>query len=64
MPRAKNSSPIHNADIVAIRALALLGALALAIRFRPKTWLGIVFKALLANAAAIAAVIAFETLRS
>lgn len=53
---------IDNADIVAILALALLLALLLAIRFRPKTWLAIVIEALLANAAAFAAVIAVETL--
>ncbi|PMS19065.1 hypothetical protein C0Z18_14660 [Trinickia dabaoshanensis] len=53
---------IDNADIVAILALALLLALLLAIRFRPKTWLAIVMEALLANAAAFATVIALETL--
>lgn len=53
---------IDNADIVAILALALLLALLLAIRFRPKTWLGIVFEAVLANAAAFATVIAVEVL--
>ncbi|QCP50638.1 hypothetical protein FAZ95_16625 [Trinickia violacea] len=55
---------LHNADIVAIIALALLGALLLAIRFRPQTWRGIVVEAVLANAAAIAAVVAFEALVS
>jgi hypothetical protein len=55
---------LHNADIVAILALALLGALLLAIRFRPTTWRGILFEAVLANAAAIAAVVAFEALVS
>jgi len=53
---------IDNADIVAILALALLLALLLAMRFRPKTWLAIVVEALLANAAAFGAVIALETL--
>ncbi|CAB3711309.1 hypothetical protein [Trinickia soli] len=53
---------IGNADIVAILALALLVALLLAVRFRPKTWLGIVVEALLANAAAFAAVLAVEAL--
>lgn len=53
---------IDNADIVAILALALLLALLLAIRFRPKTWLGIVVEAILANAAAFATVIAVEVL--
>jgi len=53
---------LHNADIVMIIALALLGALLLALRFRPASWKGIVAKALAANAAAIAAVIAFEML--
>jgi hypothetical protein len=55
---------LHNSDIVAIIALALLGALLLAIRFRPRTWRGIVVEAVLANAAAIAAVVAFEALVS
>ncbi len=53
---------IDNGDIVAILALALLLALLLAVRFRPKTWLGIVVEALLANAAAFAAVIAVEAM--
>ncbi|HLX02622.1 MAG TPA: hypothetical protein VKS80_10970 [Trinickia sp.] len=55
---------LHNSDIVAIIALALLGALLLAIRFRPQTWRGILVEAVLANAAAIAAVVAFEALVS
>ncbi len=55
---------LHNADIVAIVALALLGALFLAICFRPMTWRAIVIEALLANAAAIASVVAFEILAS
>ncbi|WP_116135694.1 hypothetical protein [Trinickia diaoshuihuensis] len=53
---------IHNADIVAILALALLLALLLAIRFRPQSWVAIIVEAILANAAAFAAVIAVETL--
>jgi hypothetical protein len=53
---------LHNADIVMIIALALLGALLLALRFRPATWKGIVVEALAANAAAIVAVVAFEML--
>ncbi|MGF6599302.1 hypothetical protein P3T23_004023 [Paraburkholderia sp. GAS448] len=53
---------LHNADIVMIIALALLGALLLAVRFRPATWKGIVVEALAANLAAIAAVVAFEML--
>ncbi|TKC91604.1 hypothetical protein FAZ69_03925 [Trinickia terrae] len=55
---------LHNADVVAIIALALLGALLLAIRFRPMTWRGIVVEAILANAAAIAAVVAIEAIVS
>jgi len=55
---------LHNADIVMIIALALLGALLLAVRFRPASWKGIVVEALAANMAAIAAVIAFEMLVS
>lgn len=53
---------IHNVDMVAILALALLIALLLAVRFRPKTWLAIVFEAIVANAAAFAAVLAVEAL--
>lgn len=53
---------IDNGDIVAILALALLVALLLAIRFRPKTWLAIVLEAVLANAAAFGAVLAVEAL--
>jgi len=48
--------------MVAILALALLIALLLAVRFRPKTWLAIVLEAVLANAAAFAAVLAVEAL--
>ena len=53
---------LHNADIVTIIALALLGSLLLALRSRPATWKGLVIEALVANAAAIAAVMAFELL--
>ncbi|HTH76755.1 MAG TPA: hypothetical protein VL635_20395 [Trinickia sp.] len=53
---------IENADIVAILALALLIALLLAVRFRPKTWTAILLDAVLANAAAFGAVIAVEAL--
>ncbi|MFL9962606.1 hypothetical protein PQR02_16225 [Paraburkholderia sediminicola] len=53
---------LHNADIVMIITLALLGALLLALRFRPASWKGIVLEALAANAAAIAAIVAFEML--
>lgn len=53
---------IENADIVAILALALLIALLLAARFRPKTWLAVVLEALLANAAAFGTILAVEAL--
>ncbi|WP_431821725.1 hypothetical protein [Burkholderia sp. F1] len=53
---------VANADLVLILSLALGAALLLTLRFRPKTWRGIVFEALVANAAAIAAVLAFEAL--
>ncbi|UEP28763.1 MULTISPECIES: hypothetical protein [unclassified Burkholderia] len=53
---------LDNADLLLILALALGGALLLAARFRPKTWRGLLFDALLANLAAIAAVVAFEAL--
>ncbi|WP_144111635.1 hypothetical protein [Paraburkholderia sp. BCC1886] len=55
---------LHNADIVLIIALALLCSLLLAWRFRPATWRGVVVEALASNAAAIAAVVAVETLLS
>ncbi|WP_269506642.1 hypothetical protein [Burkholderia sp. IMCC1007] len=53
---------LGNADLVLILALALGGALLLALRCRPKTWRGLLFEALLANVAAIAAVITVEVL--
>ncbi|CAG4889838.1 hypothetical protein [Paraburkholderia saeva] len=53
---------LHNADIVMMIALALLGALVLAVRFKPASWKGIVVEAIAANLAAVAAVIAFEML--
>ncbi|AOI69747.1 hypothetical protein [Burkholderia ubonensis] len=53
---------LANADLVLILSLALGGALLLTLRFRPKTWLGIVFEAIVANAAAVAAVLAFDAL--
>jgi hypothetical protein len=53
---------LHNADVVMIIALALLCSLLLALRFRPASWKSIVVEALTANAAAIAAVVAFEML--
>lgn len=51
---------ISNADIVMIIALALIGSLLLAVRFKPATWKGIVVEAIAANMAAIAAVVAIE----
>jgi hypothetical protein len=53
---------LQNSDVVLIIALALGCALLLAVRFRPKTWVGVVVEALLANAAAIATVLAIEAL--
>ena len=53
---------LHNADVVMIIALALLGSLLLALLFSPATWKGIVIEAVAANAAAITAVVAFEML--
>ena len=53
---------LDNADLILILALALGGALLLAARFRPKTWRGMLLDALLANLAAIAAVVAVEAL--
>ncbi|MGC2947876.1 hypothetical protein [Burkholderia ambifaria] len=53
---------LDNADLILSLALALGGALLLAARFRPKTWRGLLLDALLANLAAIAAVVAVEAL--
>ncbi|AJY14290.1 hypothetical protein K6W16_04875 [Burkholderia dolosa] len=53
---------LGNADLILILALALGAALLLALRFRPKTWRGLLLEALLANVAAIAAVLTFEAL--
>jgi hypothetical protein len=53
---------LQSADVVAIVAIALVTALMLAVRFRTTSWRGIVFQALIANAGAIAAVVAFEVM--
>lgn len=53
---------LGNADLILILMLALGCALLLAMRFRPKTWRGIVLEALVANAAAVATVLAVEAL--
>lgn len=55
---------LQNSDIVLIIALALGCALLLAAYFKPKTWVGVAFEAVLANLAAIVAVLAFEALLS
>jgi hypothetical protein len=53
---------LHNADVVVIIALALLGSLLLELRFKPLTWKGIIVETVAANLAAIAAVVAIEML--
>lgn len=53
---------LSNADIVLIIALALGISLLLAFRLRTASWRAVVLEALVANAAAIAAVIAIEML--
>ncbi|MDR5749876.1 MULTISPECIES: hypothetical protein [unclassified Caballeronia] len=53
---------LENSHLVAIIAIALFTALMLAIRFRPKSWRGVICEALIANLGAIAAVVAFEIL--
>jgi hypothetical protein len=53
---------LSNADVVAVIALALIGALLLAIRFRPSTWKGILAEAVAANVVAIGTVVALEML--
>jgi hypothetical protein len=56
--------PFHfqSSHLVAMIALALAGALLLAVKFRPQTWRGVVCEAVIANAGAIIAVIAYEML--
>ncbi|WP_114810157.1 hypothetical protein [Paraburkholderia kururiensis] len=53
---------LSNADVVAVIALALIGALVLAIRFRPSTWKGILAEAVAANVVAVGTVVALEML--
>ncbi|SAK96907.1 hypothetical protein AWB81_05434 [Caballeronia arationis] len=53
---------LQSSHLVAIIAIALFTALMLAIRFRPKSWRGVLCEALIANLGAIAAVVAFEVL--
>jgi hypothetical protein len=56
--------PLHfqSSHLVAMIALALAGALLLAVKFRPQTWRGVVCEAVIANVGAIMAVAAFEML--
>ena len=53
---------LESSDLVAIIAIALLTALLLAVKFRPSTWRGVLFEAVIANVGAILAVLAFEVL--
>ncbi|SAK58365.1 hypothetical protein AWB82_02514 [Caballeronia glebae] len=53
---------LESAHLVAMIAIALLTALLLAIKFRPATWRGVIFEAVIANVGAILAVLAFEVL--
>ncbi|SAK75198.1 hypothetical protein AWB77_03415 [Caballeronia fortuita] len=53
---------LQSAHLVAIIGIALLTALLLAVRFRPATWRGVVFEAVIANVGAFLAVLAFEML--
>jgi len=53
---------LSNADIVLMIALALLGTLILAVRFRPRNMIVLFLEALLVDALAIAAVIGLEAL--
>ncbi len=55
---------LHSAHVVAIIAIALFGALMLAVRFQTTSWRGIALEALIANLGAIAAVVAFEMITS
>ena len=53
---------LESAHLVAMIAIALLTALLLAMKFRPATWRGVLFEAVIANVGAILAVLAFEVL--
>ncbi|BBU26921.1 hypothetical protein BTHE68_06550 [Burkholderia sp. THE68] len=53
---------LDSAHLVAIVAIALLTALLLAVKFRPATWRGVLFEAVIANVGAILAVLTFEML--
>ncbi|WP_250512452.1 hypothetical protein [Caballeronia sp. INDeC2] len=53
---------LQSAHLVAIIAIALVTALLLAVKFRPATWRGVLFEAVVANVGAFAAVLAFEAL--
>jgi len=60
----ENTVPIHinNADIVLMVALALLGTLIIAIRFRPRNLFILCLEALLVDALAVLAVLALDIL--
>ncbi|SAK59072.1 hypothetical protein [Caballeronia ptereochthonis] len=53
---------LQSSHLVAIIAIALLTALLLAVKFRPASWRGVLFEAVVANVGAILAVLAFEVL--
>ncbi|BCQ22609.1 hypothetical protein NK8_07210 [Caballeronia sp. NK8] len=53
---------LESSHLVAIVAIALVTALLLAVKFRPATWRGVLFEAVIANVGAIVAVLAFEVL--
>ncbi|SAK50503.1 hypothetical protein AWB79_01614 [Caballeronia hypogeia] len=53
---------LESSNLVAMIAIALLTALLLAVKFRPATWRGVLFEAVIANVGAILAVLAFEVL--
>ncbi len=53
---------VSNADMILMIALALLGTLVLAIRFRPRNVFVLCLEAILVDALAVGAVIAVESL--
>jgi hypothetical protein len=53
---------LQSSHLVAMIAIALLTALLLAVKFRPASWRGVLFEAVVANVGAILAVLAFEVL--
>jgi hypothetical protein len=61
-PEADMRIHLQSSHLVAIIAIALITALLVAVKFRPATWRGMLFEAVIANVGALLAVLAFEVL--